>query len=136
MLIAGALAVANLENPFHGTGPQKAADAASLVTWGAAVLVNGVYVWRGARWRGLRDRLGRLLIIVGYGILGVALNKCIHSAVKLWTTTSEQASNDVLTRTMLTFLVWGAPAALLVWLGTKLALEKVLMTVEVNAHYE
>jgi hypothetical protein len=135
MLIGGALAVADVQDPFHGAGPEQSADAASLFAWGAVVLVNGVYVWRGARRRGLRDRVGRLFIIVGYVVLGIALSRSIHSSVDLWATTSEEAARDVLNRTMLTFLGWGVPAAVLVKLGTVLAREKVLMTAEANAHY-
>ncbi len=135
MMIGGALAVADVKDPFHGAGPERSADAASLVAWGAVVLVNGAYVWRGARRRGLRDRFGRLLIIVGYVVLGIALSQSIHSSVDLWATTSEEAARDVLNRTMLTFLGWGVPAAVLVRLGVVLAREKVLMTAEANANY-
>ncbi|MGZ5405338.1 MAG: hypothetical protein ACXWDL_11870 [Nocardioides sp.] len=132
MLVAGAQAVAGVEDQFHGTGPEESADAASLFTWGAVVLVNGVYIWRGARRRGLDDRFGRVLIIVGYVVLGVAMSSSIHISVELWTTTTSEASNDVLNRTMLTFLGWGVLAAAIVWLGTKIAHEKILMTTEVH----
>lgn len=135
MLVGGALAVVNVEDEFHGTGPQDTADAASIVTWGAIVLVTGVYVWRGARRRGLHDRLGRLLIVVGYALLGIAMSRSLHVSVELWGTTTPEASNDVLDQTMLVFLGWGVPAAILVRLGTWIAPEKIFLTAQVEASY-
>jgi hypothetical protein len=134
LLVAGAVAVADVEDTFHGTGPEETADGASLFTWGAVVLVNGAYVWRGARRRGFRDRFGRLLIIVGYVVLGVAMSSSLHNSVELWGTTTEEAGSDVLNRTMLGFLGWGVPAACLVALGCRIAPEKVLLTAQASAH--
>ena len=124
-----------MEDPVNGTGPQETADAAGLFTWGTVVLVNGVYIWRGARRRGLCDRLGRLLIIVGYAVLGVAMSRSIYISTELWATTTQEASNDVLNRTMVAFLGWGVPAAALVWLGTTIAPEKILLTAQGSAQY-
>ncbi len=134
MLVGGAIAVADAENT-GAAGPQDTADPASLVTWGVVVLVNGVYVWRGARRRGWHDRLGRLLIIVGYALLGIALSRTLHISEELWGSTTSGSSNDVLDRTMLAFLGWGVPAALLVRLGTWIAPEKILLTAQAQANY-
>lgn len=135
MLVAGGLAVTDVEDPFNGTGPEDTANAASLFTWGAVVLVNGVYIWRGARRRGLHDRLGRLLIIVGYALLGIAMSRSIHISTELWATTTQDTSNDVLNRSMVAFLGWGVPAAALVWLGAKIAPEKILLTAQASTNY-
>lgn len=135
MLVAGGVAVADVADPFNGAGPQDMANAASLCTWGAVVLVNGVYIWRGARRRGLRDRIGRLLIIVGYAVLGIAMSRSIHISTELWATTTQDTSNDVLNRSMAAFLGWGVPAAALVWLGAKIAREKILLTAQASTSY-
>ena len=41
-------------------------DGFAVIVIGFTGLTVGRYLWRGARRRGWRDRLGRLLIIVGY----------------------------------------------------------------------
>lgn len=134
VVAAGVMAVRAVEDEFSGSGPQDTADGVSLVFWGVVVLVNGVYVWRGARRRGLRDRVGRLLIIVGYVLLGVAVQRATHEAVELWNTPAEEG-NDVLNRAMLALLGWGVPAAALVWVGVRLARERILLTVSGEAGY-
>ncbi len=131
---SGVQAVRAVPDEFHGSGPQNTADGVSLVFWGVVILVNGVYVWRGARRRGLRDRVGRLLIIVGYVVLGVAVQQATHQAVELWRTPVDEG-DDVLNRAMLALLGWGVPAAALVWVGVKLARERILLTVSAQAGY-
>lgn len=133
VVVAGALEVAETlrqVDPFTGRGPRATADAVSSVTWGAVVLTVGAYLWRGARRRGVRDRAGRLVIIVGYVLLGVAMSRSLHVAVRMWRAATEEAAREVTLDAMVVFLAWGVPAALLVLLGTRLAQEKVLMTVQ------
>lgn len=115
-------------DPFGVAGAEAQADAASLVAWGAVTLTVGAYIWRGARRVGARDRLGRLMIIAGYLLLGMAMSQSVHSAVGLWTADQPEQNQQVLDTSMIQFLGWGVPAALLVFLGTRMAGEKVLMT--------
>jgi hypothetical protein len=56
------------------------------------------------------------------------MSQMIHSAVDLWAAESPGENDEVLGQTMVQFLGWGAPAALLVFLGTKMAHEDILLT--------
>jgi hypothetical protein len=124
--------IGGLNGPFGGQSSKPLADAISTVIWGAVILVNGVYLWRAARRRGLRDRVGRVLIIGGYLLLGVALTETIHVALLLSETRATGQADGVTDAALLTFLGYGIPAAFVVFIGTKLADEKILMTAEVN----
>ncbi len=69
-----------------GSGPEPGAlrplaDGFAVSVIGCTVMTVGRYLWRGARRRGWRDRLGRLLIIVAYLDIGVALVILILYAV-------------------------------------------------------
>ncbi|MEU4289725.1 hypothetical protein AB0E63_15990 [Kribbella sp. NPDC026596] len=121
-----------LPNQFEGTGPEATADAASTVSWGAVILTVGAYLWRAGRRSGLRDRAGRVLIIAGYVLIGIAMSESIHLAVGIWAVTTD-AQGDALTSTIIkTFLGWGVPGAILVKVGCsrRLANEEIIMTVE------
>ncbi len=121
-------------DPFRGDSPPvKIADGGALAFWGIIVFTIGRYFWRGARKRGLRDRFGRLLIIGGYVLLGVALDTGVHSAVGLWRARTEESLQSVGVHTLLTVALWGIPAAILAAIGFKLANEKALATAEVKA---
>jgi len=124
-----------LNGPFAGGSSESLADAVSIVIWGAIILVNGVYLWRAARRRGWRDRLGRVLIIGGYLLLGVAITKTIHIALMLSEPRAGGQADGILDTAFLTYLAYGIPAAFVVFVGTKLANEKILMTSEMNVSY-
>jgi hypothetical protein len=113
--------------------PVKIADAMALAFWGILVFTIGRYFWRGARKRGARDRFGRLLIIVGYVLLGVGLDRGVHAAVGLWGTTDEQAGQSAVLHTVVVVAVWGVPAAILAGIGFRMANEKALATASVHA---
>jgi hypothetical protein len=112
--------------------PVKIADGVALAFWGIIVLTIGRYFWRGALKRGLRDRAGRLLIISGYVLLGVALDTDVHSAVGIWSTRTAESLQSAGVHTLLMVALWGIPAAILAKIGFKLASEKALATAEVN----
>ena len=118
-------------DPFHGEGPGALADGASLVTWGAVVFTIGCYIWRAARGRGWRDRWGRVLIVAGYLLIGVAMDRAVHVAVGIWAATEDEIT-AVLGNVALAFLGWGIPGAFLVWLGVRMADEIVIMTAEMD----
>jgi hypothetical protein len=131
--IAYAVQIVRGFDPFRGDGPPvKIADGAALAFWGIIVFTIGRYFWRGARKRGPRDRFGRLLIISGYVLLGVALDTGVHSAVGLWSARTEESLQSVGVHTLLAFALWAIPSVILGSIGFKLAGEKALATAEVN----
>lgn len=105
----------------------------ALAFWGIIVLTIGRYFWRGARKRGLRDRVGRLLIIAGYLLLGVALDRGAHSVVGLWAEASVDGGHSAAVSSIITFALWAVPAPILAAIGFKLANEKALATAEAKA---
>ncbi len=119
-------------DPFGAEGSAALADAIGRVIWGAVTVTNGAYVWRGARRRGWLDRLGRLIIIVGYILVGVALDQATQRSMDLWAAGSDGEADAVLGGAMVQYLAWGAPGALLVFIGTKMANEQILMTTDAN----
>lgn len=124
-------------DPFRGDSPPvKTADGAALAFWGIIAFTIGRYFWRGARKRGWRDRLGRLLIIGGYVLLGVALDAGVHSAVDLWSARTEASGGSAVVRTLIMFALWALPAAIVAGIGFKLAKEEPLATAEMNVGYK
>jgi hypothetical protein len=73
-------------------GGEEFADGGSQFFWGMVVMTIGRYLWRGARRRGVKDRVGRLLIIGGYVLIGVALSAGTHGLVGLMHTDQVQAT--------------------------------------------
>ena len=120
-------------DPFRGDGPPvKIADGMALAFWGIIIFTIGRYFWRGARKRGLRDRFGRLLIIIGYALLGIALDTGVHSAVGLWSARTDESLQSTGVHVLLTVALWGIPAAIIGGMGFKLASEKALATGKVS----
>jgi len=112
---------------FSGDGPPvQVADGAALAFWGIIVFTIGRYFWRGARKRGLRDRFGRLVIIVAYVLLGAGLDAGVHGAVQLWGSETEDAMQSAALHAVLAFALWAVPAAILAPIGFTLANEKAL----------
>lgn len=123
-----------LPNQFAGSAPEASADATSTVVWGTVIVTVGAYLWRAGRRRGFHDRAGRVLIIVGYVLIGIALNESAHLMAGIWTVTTE-AENQALTASITaTFLGWGVPGAALVFVGCspRLADEEILMKANVS----
>ncbi len=130
--LVAAVGVVRSFNAFNADGtPVRVADDMALAFWGIIVFTIGRYLWRGARKRGAADRFGRLLLIVAYVMLGIGLDGAIHAATGIWTQSSD-SGNEAMIRTLVTMAVWGLPASLLAWFGTKLANEKILATAEVK----
>lgn len=130
-LIGGVRAVLeamNLPDPFSEHGSQALNDGTGAVVWGAVILTIGAYIWRGAKRRGVVDRGGRLAIIVGYLLLGVALSQAIEVGTGIFTPPTDPDAIDPGDRALVTFLAWGAPGAAIVRIGTWLAKEKILLT--------
>lgn len=120
-------------NGFRDAGPPvRIADYTAAAFWGVITLTIGRYFWRGARKRGARDRFGRLLIICGYLLLGVALDRGVHTAVGLMSASSEASVETGGLTILLAVLLWAVPAAVLAMIGFKLAGEKPLAKAEVS----
>jgi hypothetical protein len=137
MTLAGLAWAVGVMTNFHtprGDGPPVGiADGMALAFWGIIALTVGRYFRRGARKRGVRDRFGRLLIITGYVLLGVGLDRGVHSMVGLWAAQSAEAGQSSVLHTLVTVAVWAIPGAILAAIGFKLAGEKALATAEVKA---
>jgi hypothetical protein len=120
--------VSGRSNMFSRRNAVAQADAVSWVIWGIMILTIGCYVWRAARRRGWKDRLGRVIISVGYLLLAFGMSQAVHSSVKLWSASSEKARDDVALEVGMYFLGFGFVAALLIWVGVKMANEIIITT--------
>ncbi|WP_405061389.1 hypothetical protein OG474_07020 [Kribbella sp. NBC_01505] len=126
-----------------GAGPGSSTNDLFLVVdnfllaiWGSLIFTFGRYLWRGARRRGFRDRFGRLLIIVGYGLIGIAVTVGFHSATDLWFTgPDEDALHAVVIRSMVIIAVIGFPGSALCAIGFRLAREEALAHFEAKAGF-
>ncbi|TDX03095.1 hypothetical protein [Kribbella sp. VKM Ac-2566] len=117
----------NLPDPYNEPDSQAFADADGTVVWGFVILTIGAYIWRGAKRRGVLDRGGRLAIIAGYLLVGVALSEAIDVGTGILTPSTDPDAADPGDQALITFLAWGAPGAAIVRVGTWLAKEKILL---------
>jgi hypothetical protein len=106
-------------------------DGFAVFVIGCTVMTVGRYLWRGARRRGWRDRLGRLLIIVGYLGIGVAL--VILTRFVLEAMGNDSGGTDIIVRGLIIIVAIAVPGALLALPGFRLAKEEPLMEAEVKA---
>lgn len=135
LLVAGVLAVVEEMRGFDPLAgdplPRDVADGISLALWGIVGFTIGRYLWRGARRRGARDRFGRLLIIAGLVLVGVALHSVAQLGPRLWTR-SESVAEAVVTEALITLAVWGLPGTVLASIGYRLAGERELAEFEAS----
>jgi hypothetical protein len=117
-------------NVFSRRNSRALADAQSQVIWGVIVFTIGCYIWRGARRRGWIDRSGRILISIGYLVIGFGMSKATHAAVKIWHVSSEEGMQRVALEVGRYFLGFGFIGALLVWIGVKMADEIIILRAE------
>jgi hypothetical protein len=106
-------------------------DGFAVVVIGCTVLTVGRYLWRGARTRGWRDRVGRLLIIVGYLFVGAALvvlTRFIREAMA-----DGADGTDIIVRGLITCLLIALPGVALAMPGLRMAKEEALMSAGVKA---
>jgi hypothetical protein len=122
--------------PSMSRMPVKIVDGMAQGFWGVFVATIGAYLWRGARKRGAADRFGRLLIVGGYILIGVALDRGLHSAADLWSTGGDQDEiKSIMIHTMIIICLWGFSGAALATIGFRLAHEKAITTVEVTGEF-
>jgi hypothetical protein len=124
-----------------GVRPDARADMEPLLDGfaafavGTSVMTVGRYLWRGARRRGWRDRLGRLFLIImclGLGAGMVVLTRFVLAALDDF---PGSLGTGTVVRGMVMFALIVIPAALLGMVGLRLANEKVLMTAEAKAGF-
>jgi hypothetical protein len=99
-------------------------DGFAVIVIGFTILTIGRYLWRGRRLRGWRDRLGRLLVIVGYVGIAVAmvlLTRFILDAM------GESDGRDIVFQGLLVCLAIAVPGVVLALVGIRLAKEVPLM---------
>jgi hypothetical protein len=112
-------------------------DMESMVNGGAVaiagltVMTIGRYIWRGARRRGWRDRLGRLLIIVGYLLVGGALVVLTRFVLQAFGSDGD-STPTVMTGFVITALI-ALVGTMLILPGLRMTNEKVLMTASASA---
>jgi hypothetical protein len=111
------------------TGPNAAEDFGpfldgfAVIVIGFTVLTIGRYLWRGRKLRGWRDRLGRLFIIVGYVVVGVAmvvLTRFILDAM------GDPDGRTIVIQGLVVCLIIAVPGVVLALLGLRLAREVAL----------
>jgi hypothetical protein len=110
-------------------------DGLAVSAIGCTVMTIGRYLWRGARRRGWRDRLGRLLIILGYLTICLALVVLTRFVIEAATDNGTDIGTDLIIRGLLTCLAIGIPGAALTGTGFRLAKEEPLMTAEAGASF-
>jgi hypothetical protein len=114
-------------------------DMEPLVNGGAAamagltVMTIGRYWWRGARRRGWRDRLGRLLITIGYLIIGTALVVLTRFVLEAFGSSGD-SSGTILTGLVVT-TVLAIVGTTFVIPGLRMTKEQVLMTASASGSF-
>jgi hypothetical protein len=117
---------------FTTRGARAMADAIAQLFWGLVVLVSGCYIWRAGRRRGLKDRLGRVLLIVGYCVIAVAFSQFVHASFELWRGVGGLSEKETFAP-LVAFLVIGGPGALVAEIGRRMSDERFLLTASVEA---
>lgn len=105
----------------------------ALICWGAVAVTAGRYLWRGARTRGMRDRAGRLILLVALGLLGIALQTACDQLATIWQVRSEDEAQAFAISFLTSTMVWGVPSGLLSIVGMRLAREEQLITAGAGA---
>ncbi len=114
-------------DPLQGDGLSKIADATLRVAQGGVIMTIGRYIFRGARRRGARDRFGRLLIIAGHILVGIAFTEAVPIIGRLRLSTSQGQAESISNDFIITFACWALPGAILALIGTRMAHEEQLM---------
>ncbi|MQY08197.1 hypothetical protein [Actinomadura macrotermitis] len=107
----------------------------TVVIAGCTTLTAGRYLWRGARRRGLRDRLGRLLVISGYLVVTVALYVLTRYLLRALATDDADASVRIVLNGLVVCALIAVPGSLLAVPGFRMAREEPLMRAEARARF-
>jgi hypothetical protein len=139
--VLAVLAVSNVGPQLSdlGAGPDARSDLEPMMNGfvvavvGCTVLTVGRYLWRGARRRGWRDRVGRSLIIAGYLVITAALYVLTRFVLEALAADDPGESGQIVFSGLLVCAAIMLPGVLLALPGFRLAKEKPLMKVEVKA---
>jgi hypothetical protein len=121
-----------------GPGPHAREDLGPMIDGfavfvvGTTVMTIGRYLKRGARRRGWRDRLGRLLLIIT--CLAVGSGMIVLTRFVLAAMDAPDGAGTIL-RGLVVFALIGIPASLLGMVGLRLADEEVLMSAEARGSF-
>lgn len=107
-------------------------DGFAVFIIGCTVLTVGRYLWRAARRRGWRDRLGRLLIIVGYLVVTVALLVFTRFILEAFGANDMDGTGRTLLQGLIICAAIAVPGVLITVPGFRLAREVPLMEADVN----
>lgn len=108
-------------------------DGFAAVAIGTTVLTVGRYLWRGARRRGWRDRLGRGFLVVTSVTIGADL--VLLTRFALAAMDEPGGDGKTLLRGMVIFALIAVPASLLGMAGLRLAREEILMEADATAGF-
>lgn len=114
-----------------GPPGEDLAPPVSDLIWAVMLLTITYYVWRAAGRAGRRDRVGRVLIVAGYLLLGLALTCAVSTALQ---DAGSGPGSQQLKFALLWVLGLGAPAAFLVWYGARLTGERIVTTAYFDVH--
>ncbi|SNR51792.1 hypothetical protein [Actinomadura mexicana] len=109
-------------------------DGFTVVIVGCTVLTIGRYLWRGARRRGARDRIGRLLIILGYLVVCAALVIFTRFVLSALDAGDPGEGEKILFRGLIACAAVCVPGLLLALPGLRMAKERPLMEAEVEVN--
>lgn len=128
--------VQRYESPLRGDGPAAFTSAAALVSWGAFVITMGRIMWRGARRRGVKDRVGRLLCLISLALVGLAIQALLAGVPEFLRSTTAGEARSNLIQAHIPYVALMIPAMIIGLVGSKMAKEtKPLITVSTGVNF-
>ncbi|MFC4910131.1 hypothetical protein [Actinomadura gamaensis] len=130
---------AGLHQGDLGSGPHARHDLEPLVDGftalviGCTIMTAGRYLWRGARRRGWRDRLGRLMVIFGYADVAVALYVLSRFILRALDQGGQETSGQTVIHGLIACALVALPGVVLALPGLRMAKEDPLMKASVKA---
>jgi hypothetical protein len=129
IVIAGVAGMINAANQSYGIDvsefgtldPDESRYAIQIsnILWGIFLLTSGRYIYRAAGKRGTSDRLGRILIIVGYAVIILGATRAVRYGMFVESTPGFLAN----------FFGFGIPGAIVAQIGMDMSDEKPLLGV-------
>ncbi|MEU9839336.1 hypothetical protein AB0C69_08970 [Actinomadura sp. NPDC048032] len=121
---------------LSGAGPamEPLVNGFTVVIVGTTVLTIGRYLWRGARRRGARDRIGRLLIILGHLVVCAALVAFTRFLLSALDTGDPGEGEKIVFRGLVVCAAVCVPGLLLALPGLRMARERPLMEAEAEVN--
>jgi hypothetical protein len=115
-------------------GRAELVGLAVLMMWGFLVITVGRILWRGARRRGAKDRVGRLLMIIALGFVAIAILGFLSGLGDMLGATTEEEARAGLIAAHIPYIAASIPALIIGWIGGRMANEReTLLTVSTSA---